>query len=135
MPVTTFEYDKLGRQTKVTDPYGRYTTTDYDMFSRKATQIADAAAGGLQIKVTWVYDSWDGTNSIYYDEVRAWEDASNHQDTKYYYGAAKHPSAVTKTVYPDSGEVTVVYNDDGTVASSTDQRGWTVSFTYDDAGG
>ncbi len=65
--------------------------------------------------------------------VEAWEDAQNHQDTAYYYGAAKHPGAVTKTVYPDSDDVTVAYNDDGTVNTRTDQRDWTVTYTYDDA--
>jgi len=65
--------------------------------------------------------------------VEAWEDAQNHQDTEYYYGAAKHPGAVTRTVYPDSDDVTVAYNDDGTVNTRTDQRDWTVTYTYDDA--
>ena len=55
--------------------------------------------GGLGIKVTWQYDSWDGAVSAYYDTIQAWQDALNHQDTKYYYGAAKQPGAVTKTVY------------------------------------
>ena len=36
-------------------------------------------------------------------------------------------------MYPDSGEVTVAYNDDGTVHTRTDQRGWTVTYSYDDA--
>ena len=40
---------------------------------------------------------------------------------------------MTKTVYPDSGEVVVAYNDDGTVHTRTDQRDWTVTTTYDDA--
>ncbi|KPK80244.1 MAG: hypothetical protein AMJ81_12325 [Phycisphaerae bacterium SM23_33] len=65
--------------------------------------------------------------------IEAWEDSQTHQDTEYYYGAAKHPGAVTKTTYPDSGDVTVAYNDDGTVNTRTDQRGWTVTYTCDDA--
>ncbi len=110
--VTTTTYDKLGRTTKVTDPEGMETTYDYDMFSRKTEQIRDAATGGLGIKTTWKYDQWDGMNMTYSDVVEAWEDATNHQDTEYYYGAAKHPGKVSKTTYPDSGDVTTAYNDD-----------------------
>jgi RHS repeat-associated protein len=109
------------------------TTYAYDLASRKTEEVQDAGTGGLQIKVTWKYDQWDGTNEVYYDVVEAWEDGSTHQDTKYVYGAAKHPGAVTVTTYPDSGDVTVTYNDDGTVATRTDQRSWTVTYTYDDA--
>jgi YD repeat-containing protein len=107
------------------------TTYSYDMLSRKTQEVQDAAQGGLGIKVTWVYDTWDGTNSIYYDTIQAWKDAQSHEDTVYAYGAAKHPYAVTKSTYPDSGYVTVTYNDDGTVATKVDQRSWTVTYTYD----
>ncbi|MFO8006701.1 MAG: hypothetical protein R6V05_03100, partial [Candidatus Brocadiia bacterium] len=131
--VTTYTYDKLGRTTKVTDPLGMETTYAYDMIGRKTEEIRDAATGGEQIKTTWKFDQWDGTNEVYYDTIQAWEDDTNHQDTSYYYGAAKHPGKVTKTVYPDSGEVTVAYNDDGTVSTRTDQRSWQVSYTYDNA--
>jgi YD repeat-containing protein len=87
----------------------------------------------LGIKVTWKYDQWDGTGEIYYDVIEAWEDGSTHQDTKYHYGAAAHPYSVSKTVYPDAGSVTVTYNGYGAVATRTDQRSWTVTYTYDDA--
>jgi len=109
------------------------TTYDYGMLSRKTEEIQDAGQGGLAIKTTWQYDQWDGTNEVYYDVIEAWEDAQNHQDTGYVYGAAKHPHKVTKTTYPDTGDVVATYNDDGTVATQLDQRGWTTSYTYDDA--
>ena len=128
-----YEYGKLRRNTKLTDPEGMETTYSYDMLSRKTEEIQDAAQEGLAIKVTWKYDEWDGTDEVYYDVIEAWEDAQNHQDTKYYYAAAKHPGAVTKTTYPDSGDVTLTYNDDVTVATRVDQRSWTVTYTYDDA--
>ncbi|MHC4481571.1 MAG: hypothetical protein ACYS1C_11470 [Planctomycetota bacterium] len=83
--------------------------------------------------VTWKHDQWDGTNAVYYEVIEAWEDGSNHQATKYYYEAAKHPGKVTKTTYPDTDDVTATYNDDGTVATRVDQRSWTVTYTYDDA--
>jgi YD repeat-containing protein len=107
------------------------TTYAYDLMGRKTEEVVDSAS--LAIKTTWLYDQWDGGESVFYDVIQAWEDAENHQDTEYYYGADEHPSAVTKTTYPDSGDVTVTYNDDGTVATRTDQRGWTVAYTYDDA--
>jgi len=129
--VTSYTYDKLGRTTQVTDAAGMQVTSAYDMLSRRTEEIQDAAQGGLGIKVTWVCDTWDGTNSIYYDTIQAWKDAQNHEDTVYSYGAAKHPYAVTKTTYPDSGYVTVTYNDDGTVATRVDQRSWTVTYSYD----
>jgi hypothetical protein len=78
----------------------------------------------------WEQDRWDGTNEVYSDVIEAWEDGSNDQDTEYVYGAAKHPEKVTTTTYPDSGEVVVSYNDDGTVATRVDQRSWTATRTY-----
>ena len=36
------------------------TTYAYDLASRKTEEIADAAGGGLGIKVTWKHDEWDG---------------------------------------------------------------------------
>jgi YD repeat-containing protein len=150
--VTTYTLDKLGRTTQVTDPEGMETTYDYDVLGRKTEEIRDAAQGGLQIKTTWKYDQWDGVDEVFYDVIEAWEDAQNHQDTEYYYGAAKHPTAVTKTVYPDSGAVTVAYNDDrepggsmqfgrsqtavrgGASAPTRHQRDWETAYTYDDAG-
>jgi len=48
--------------------------------------------------------------------LEAWEDAQNHQDTEYVYGAAKHPGAVTKTVYPGTAEHTGA-GGDATVAA------------------
>lgn len=78
--------------------------------------------------MTWQYDDWDVGDEVYYDTIEAWEDAENHQDTEYYYGAAKHPGAVTETVYADVGDVAVTYNDDGKVAAGTDQ--WDRTVTY-----
>ena len=130
--VTSYTYDKLGRTTQATDAAGMQTTYAYDMLSRKTEEIQDAAQGGLGVKVTWVYDQWDGTNSVYYETIQAWKNGQSHEDTVYTYGAAKHPYAVTKTTYPDSGYVTVTYSDNGTVASGSDQRSWQVQYTYDD---
>ena len=28
-------------------------------------------------------------DEVFYDVIEAWEDAQNHQDTEYYYGAVK----------------------------------------------
>jgi len=131
--VTSYTRDKLGRATRVTDPAGMETTSAYDLLSRRTEEVRDAGGGGLAIKTTWKYDEWDGTNEVYYDVIEAWEDAENHQDTEYVYGAAKHPNKVTKTTYPDTGDVVATYNDDGTVATRVDQRGWTTTYTYDDA--
>jgi len=131
--VTSYARDKLGRVTTVTDPAGMETTYDYDMLGRRTEEIRDAAQGGLAIKTTWQYDQWDGANEVYYDVIEAWEDAQNHQDTEYVYGAAKHPYKVTTTTYPDTGDVVATYNDDGTVATRVDQRSWTTTYTYDDA--
>lgn len=49
------------------------------MSARKTQSVRDAATGGLQIKVTYLYDQWDGTDSCYYDRVRAWEDDTNSE--------------------------------------------------------
>jgi len=112
--VTSYTRDKLGRVTQVTDPEGLETTYAHDLLGRKTEEIRDMAQGGLAVKTTWKCDQWDGTDSVYYDELEAWEDAQNHQDTGYVYGAAKHPYKVTKTTYPDSDDVDVTCNADGT---------------------
>jgi RHS repeat-associated protein len=109
------------------------TTYAYDFLSRKTQAIVDAAQGGEQIKTTWLYDQWHTTGEYYSDVLEAWEDGSNHQDTEYHYAVLKHPTQASKTTYPDSGDVTRTFSDDGTVATLTDQRGWQTSYTYDDA--
>ena len=38
---------------------------------------------------------------------------------------------VTKITYPDAGVVTFTYNTDGSLATRTDQRGWTTTFERD----
>lgn len=43
--VTGYEFDKLGRTTKVSDPAGMETTYAYDMLSRKTEEVQDAAQG------------------------------------------------------------------------------------------
>ncbi len=43
----------------------------------------------------------------------------------------KAADRLTKTVYPDGGEVQLTYNADASFASRVDQRGWKTSFTYD----
>jgi len=54
--------------------------------------------------------------------------------TRYHRADPQDAARVTKTVYADGGEIRITYNPDGTVATRTDQREWTTTYTYDDMG-
>ena len=130
---TLYAYDDLGRTVSVTDPDNMTTSTSYDMLSRVATVTEDVGSDTHTNRVTeYDYDQQDAGH-VLYETVTAHND-STPQVTSYYHGDAVDVALVSQITYPDAGEVTFSFNRDGTLASKTDQRDWTISYIRDGLG-
>ena len=122
--VTKYSYDGLARTTQVTDPEARVTETAYDKLSRVTSTAEDK--NSINRSTTYAYDQEDAQGK-FYDKITA----DNGGITKYYRDDAKDATWASKVIYPDSGEVTYTYNNDGTLATRTDQRSWVTAYTRD----
>ncbi|HET6455025.1 MAG TPA: RHS repeat-associated core domain-containing protein, partial [Armatimonadota bacterium] len=122
--VTKYSYDGLARTTQVTDPDGRVTETAYDKLSRVTSTAEDK--NSINRSTTYAYDQEDAQGK-FYEKITA----DNGGITKYYRDEAKDAMRVSKVIYPDSGEVSYTYNNDGTLATRTDQRSWVTTYTRD----
>jgi RHS repeat-associated protein len=141
--VTSYDYDYLGRQTKVTNPGGTsFRTTTYDDLNSIVT-----ATDELGHKTAQVCDNLGRLNST-------WEyfSAGAHYWTNMTYDAAGNLLSVrdangkftnmtydqlnrlTKTTYPDTLFDSATYDSAGRVMTKTDRKGTVTSSTYDSAG-
>ncbi|MEM0343597.1 MAG: RHS repeat-associated core domain-containing protein [Thermoplasmata archaeon] len=123
--VTAYEYDILGRLTKITYPNGAYDTYEYDDKNSRATKRVYTSAGVLVSRTVWTFDSIGrlvkaeryGTGSIVYssesfaynwqDQVRAHTDARGHVTTVAYDFLGRQ----TRVTYPDRNYTIVAYDD------------------------
>ena len=153
------EYNEKGQVSKITNIYGKRTTTEtftYDARGRVLTDMHSSGAsttyeyGRNTISVTDAagrtttksYDPWGNVKTVTDNEGNIVE---------YQYGSHGNPVNVTtgdatvtmeydelgrrtKLVDPDAGTVTTTYGRNGQVSSETDGRGVKTTYTYDALG-
>jgi RHS repeat-associated protein len=136
---TTYEYEMgcscAERVTKVTDPLGHSTTTEYDFVGRRSS-VTDASGH----TTSYEYDvRGHMTKTTYADttfELDAYDTRGRHTSH------TDQMSSVTGYGYDDEGQLTSVtdagshvthyaYDDDGNLASVTDANNHTTSYDYD----
>ncbi|RLB71668.1 MAG: hypothetical protein DRH04_01275 [Deltaproteobacteria bacterium] len=140
-PKTLFEYDALGRRTKVTLPDDSFTQTDYDDWKvtvrtnngeltneQKKEQSLDAY--GRIIKVTEYNNSYE-YETIYEYDVRdnlvGLEDNAENVTTIDYDSLGRK----IELDDPDTGVTTYAYDANGNLTSQTDANNNTITFAYD----
>lgn len=147
--VTSYSYDKNGRQDKVTGPRGIETATDYDDLGRTIAKTEDATTNGLNRKTEYQYDAQGSLVRIVHDPdanntfsggVWTMVGGDSDQVTEYAYTDSTDASRVSEIRYP-TGDGTVgssaqdrivfTYDIDGTVATRTDQNGTVLTWIYD----
>jgi RHS repeat-associated protein/uncharacterized repeat protein (TIGR01451 family) len=135
---TTFQYDKSGRQIKVTHPDGSMTETLYNSIGQKGATI-----DRLGRRTTYEYDEQGRLVRTTHPDARKTEieyDAEGRRTrvvdnagraTLYAYDSL---GRLERTTYADGGFETTTYNDAGRVAATMDARGNTTRYEYDAAG-
>lgn len=134
---TSYEYDLLGRRTRVVDPLGHATSFTYDavgnLFSKTDAngRVTVFAYDPLR-RITAQTDPLSGVASFGYTPA-GWLD--NVVDpggivTSY---ASDNTGRVTQVASPDVGTTSHAYNPDGTLALKTDANGTAVTYSYDNA--
>lgn len=114
---TAFEYDAVGRQTKVTDPEAKTTFNQNDALGRP-TKIIDPASGAMELS----YDNRDNLISV---------KDSKGNITRYSYDRADRQTA---EIRPGGEKTLYTYDPNGNLASVTDSKGETKKYIYDNAG-
>ena len=117
---TSFEYDVMGRQTKVTAPGGVITNTAY--YPTGEAQRVD----GATYPVEYTYNGLGKQATM-----TTFKDANTPQVTSWTYNA--RGEMVQKT-YADGNSVNYTYNADGQLLTRTWARGIVTTYTYDNAG-
>ena len=146
--VTAYEYDVLGRLTRVTYPNSAYDTYAYDDKSSKLTKCVYASAGVLASKTVYSFDSIGrlvkaeryGTGTAVYsseswtynwqDQVASYTDELNHVTT-YAYDCLGRQIRITN---PDTSYRTISYNDQSNMVTYTNELGRPVVQIFDDLG-
>ncbi len=132
---TSFEYDEMGRSTKVINPDNTVITKTYDakdnLISQtdengNTTQYAYDIANSL-ISVT---DPMAGVTGYSYDDMDNLSSVAdaNGNATTYEYDSIKR---LLKTISPDTGTTVYSYDANGNLVSKTDANGTTVTYAYD----
>ncbi|WP_170154255.1 LamG-like jellyroll fold domain-containing protein [Actinoplanes italicus] len=132
---TTFDLSTDGSVTSVTDPHGRITRIENDAIGRavKTFQPEVHVEGhGSVLPTTKI-----GYNT--FGEVTDQEDPNGNKSVNRYDGVGRLvESQAPSYTRPDKVTVTakrtVVYNEVGQVTSSTDPRGYTTEYRYDELG-
>ncbi|MHC5112196.1 MAG: RHS repeat-associated core domain-containing protein [Planctomycetota bacterium] len=132
--VTTYTYDSEGRRSMVTDPKNIATLSVYDKLSRVTSK--EEADGTADERIT-NYE-YDGLNSL--TQITA--DLTTDQETAYVYADSQNARWVTQIQYPNpstgvassasADTIDFTYNDDGTLATRTDQIGTVITWVYDE---
>jgi RHS repeat-associated protein len=141
--VTSYEYDALGRPTKVTNADNTYMTNAYDDVNNKVTVIDE-----LNHKAVSYYDKLArmtkveryGSGSTVYSDVEYtynWQDKIASQTdelnhvTTYAYDCM---GRLVRTTNPDTSYRTVTYDDLANIVTYTDELGHPVAQVFDDLG-
>ena len=117
---TGFEYDAMGRRTKVTAPGGVVTNTAY--YPTGDIRRVD----GATYPVEYTYNALGKQATM-----KTFKDADTPQVTSWTYNA--RGEMVQKT-YADGNSVNYTYNADGQLLTRTWARGIVTTYTYDNAG-
>ena len=117
---TGFEYDVMGRRTKVTAPGGVVTNTVY--YPTGDIRRVD----GATYPVEYTYNALGKQATM-----KTFKDADTPQVTSWTYNA--RGEMVQKT-YADGNSVNYTYNADGQLLTRTWARGIVTTYTYDNAG-
>ena len=117
---TSFEYDTMGRQTKVTAPGNVVTNTTYYPTGEVkrvegATYPVEYTYNGLGMQAT----------------LKTFKDADTPQVTSWSYN---NRGQMTVKTYADNSSVTYTYNGDGQLLTRTWARDIVATYTYDAAG-
>jgi RHS repeat-associated protein len=135
---TAFQYDKLGRQTKVTYPDGSTTETVYNSIGKQSVTIDQLGrrtnyeydAMGQLVRATYP----DGTEekSEYDFEGRRTKslDRANRATTYVYDSLGR----LEKTTFPDNSTIRNTYDAAGQITATTDPLGHVTRYEYDAAG-
>ena len=111
---TQYAYDDNDNLEQVTDPYGSATGYAYDGLDRLSI-TTDAASG----QTTWTYDLRDYTAGV---------NAPGDIQTTYVRNAF---GEITSEISLDRGTTVYTYDQAGNLATRTDARGITATFSYD----
>lgn len=114
---TTYQYDAVGRQTKVIDPEAKATVSQYDALGR-ITKIIDSFAGVTELG----YDNRD--NLILVKDPKG-------NVTRYGFDRNNRKTEETR---PGGEKTLYAYDPNGNLASETDAKGQAKKYAYDDAG-
>ena len=131
--VTTYEYDVLGNNTRITDANGFYSSAEYDVYGNVLSRTSANYSGLVRTDLTpdeKLY--WDGLR----DELLGFVgtvpgDASSLKDrytTRYTYDGDNRLRTVTD---PERGVTTYAYDGVGNQISVTNTQGHTVTSIYD----
>ena len=133
--VTTYAYGfdpTDGQYSQVTDPDGRVSKTFVDLLGRTTKTVEDSGGTNRTTRYAYNAEVLPGDDVIgYKDAITADNGDEDDQTTEYFRGEIEGADRVTLVTYPDPGEVTFTYNTDGSLATRTDQRGWTTTFERD----
>ena len=144
--ITTNSFNGAGRLETVTDPDGDVTKYEYDDLGRRTAAIGDYGTGSeLNRRTEYEYNGNSDLTKLTARDVDEYGydggDSEEDQVTEYVYGHAVNSRWVTEIRYPGSDgqassasadKVVFTYNNDGTVATRTDQNGSVITRDYDD---
>ena len=153
------EYNEKGQVSKITNIYGKRTTTETFTYDARGRVLTDTHSSGAS--TTYEY----GRNTVYVTDAAGrttmktydpWGNVKTVTDNEgniveYQYGSHGNPVNVTtgdvtvtmeydelgrrtKLVDPDAGTITTTYGRNGQVISETDGRGVKTTYTYDALG-
>ena len=153
------EYNEKGQVSKITNIYGKRTTTETFTYDARGRVLTDTHSSGASTTYEYgrntvsVKDAAGRTTTKSYDP---WGNVKTVTDNEgniveYQYGSHGNPVNVTmgdatvtmeydelgrrtKLVDPDAGTVTTTYGRNGQVISETDGRGVKTTYTYDALG-
>ena len=117
---TSFEYDTMGRQTKVTAPGNVVTNTTY--YPTGEVKRVD----GATYPVEYTYNGLGMQATL-----KTFKDADTPQVTSWSYN---NRGQMTAKTYADNSSVTCTYNGDGQLLTRTWARDIVATYTYDAAG-
>ena len=118
--IWTYEdHDALGYPQTITDPNGQVTTQSYDAFERPSQ--TDASGQRL---VTQDYDVLDVVTAVTVEDLATGQTQQTQYDVN---GLGQ----VNAEISPASGTTAYTYDEAGNVATLTDGRGITITYTYD----
>ena len=139
---TLFTLDGLDRQTRITDPKGIATRTDFDLAGRRKTLVEDEG-GALQRQTDFTYNRLSQLITQTAQNKTSTGTPLTNQLTTYRYDSLGRP---TRIVYPDAPIaqhndpstctdcVRQTFDLAGRMTQRIDQLALTTNFTYDDRG-